>query len=172
MKLTPKQARFVEEYLVDLNASAAARRAGYSPRTADAIGRENLGKPTIEAAIAERQAARSERTQITADRVLLELARLAFFDLRKAYKEDGTLKLPHEIDDETAAGLASLETLTTMAGGGGDEAPLSLVTKKLKTFDKKGALELCMRHLGMFEKDNNQVAGGFVDLLARLNGRG
>ena len=172
MRLTPKQQRFVAEYLVDLCASAAAARAGYSAKTAGQIGLELLKKPEIAAAIAEAQRARSERTQITADRVLQELARLAFFDLRKAYKADGMLKLPHEIDDETAAGLASLETLTTMASGGGDEAPLSLVTKKLKTFDKKGALELCMRHLGLFEQDNKQAAGGFVELLAKLNGHG
>lgn len=75
--LTPKQARFVEEYLVDLNASAAARRAGYSVRTADATGRENLGKPAVAAAIAAAQAERARRTQITADDVLRHWATIA-----------------------------------------------------------------------------------------------
>ncbi len=73
---------------------------------------------------------------------------MAFADLRKAYNEDGTLKLPHELDDDTAAALAGLETTSTNIGD--VEDPATLATKKLKTWDKKGALELCMRHLGMF----------------------
>ena len=78
MKLTPKQARFIEEYLVDLNATQAAIRAGYSARAATAIGNENLTKPYIQAAIQIAQLARSERTQITVDKVLedIELIKL------------------------------------------------------------------------------------------------
>ena len=149
MGLKAKQSCFVQEYLIDLNATQAAIRAGYSPRTADAIGLENLGKPAIKEAIAEAMKAREQRTHITQDRVLQELARLAFCDLRKAFKDDGTLKLPKDIDDETAAALAGIDTTSTMAPGGDDEAPMSLVTKKIKTFDKGAALTLAMRHLGM-----------------------
>jgi phage terminase small subunit len=78
MKLTPKQTRFIEEYLVDLNATQAAIRAGYSARTATVIGNENLTKPYIQAAIQIAQLARSERTQITVDKVLedIELIKL------------------------------------------------------------------------------------------------
>ena len=79
--LTPKQAAFVAEYLIDLNAAAAARRAGYSERTADRTGYENLRKPEIAAAIAEAQAERSERTKLTADDVVAGLHREAtYFD--------------------------------------------------------------------------------------------
>ena len=67
LKLTPKQARFVEEYLVDLNATQAATRAGYSKRSAGIQGHENLKKPHIAAAISEAQQARSKRTEITQD---------------------------------------------------------------------------------------------------------
>lgn len=76
-KLTAKQAAFVSEYLVDLNASAAARRAGYSPRTANRAGHENLTKPDIAAAVAAAQEARAERLQITATEVLENLLRIA-----------------------------------------------------------------------------------------------
>lgn len=78
MKLTPKQVRFIEEYLVDLNATQAAIRAGYSARTANRIGPENLSKPVIAEAIQIAQLARSERTQITVDKVLedIELIKL------------------------------------------------------------------------------------------------
>ena len=78
--LTPKQQRFIDEYLVDLNASQAAIRAGYSARRADAIGYENLRKPEIAAAIRDAQAARSERTGITADRALQEVWAIATAD--------------------------------------------------------------------------------------------
>ena len=73
--LTPKQQRFVEEYMLDLNASAAARRAGYSVRTADAIGRENLGKPTIAAAIAEQRQALAAKTARTVADVMADIRR-------------------------------------------------------------------------------------------------
>ena len=76
--LTPKQQRFVDEYLIDCNATQAAIRAGYSPDTAKQQGTENLAKPAIVAAIAAAQAARKERTQVTADRVAKELSAIAF----------------------------------------------------------------------------------------------
>lgn len=78
----PKQRRFVEEYLVDLNATQAAIRAGYSRKTAASIGEENLRKPEIQAAIKAAMTARQERTEITQDRVIAELAKIAFGDSR------------------------------------------------------------------------------------------
>ncbi len=79
--LTQRQSRFVAEYLVDLNASQAAIRAGYSPRTAKVIASQNLTKLNIQAAIAEAQAARAERTKVTADKVVAELALIGFAEL-------------------------------------------------------------------------------------------
>ena len=69
-KLTPKQQRFVDEYLIDLNATQAAIRAGYSPKTARQIGEQNLSKLDIQQAIEQAKAERSERTKITQDDVL------------------------------------------------------------------------------------------------------
>ena len=83
-KLTDKQRTFVAEYLVDLNATRAAIRAGYSARNADKIGPELLGKTRVAAVIAEEQTKRAERTELTQDRVLEELKRIAFGDLRDA----------------------------------------------------------------------------------------
>jgi phage terminase small subunit len=151
-KLTPKQERFVEEYLIDLNATQAAIRAGYSQRTAASIGEENLRKPEISAAIHAAKAARSERTGITQDRVLQELARIAFYDLRKLYREDGSLKAPHEWDDDTAAALAGVEVVETKGNAEiGEEGARHIpeFVKKAKVFDKNSALTLAMRHLGM-----------------------
>ena len=79
-KLTPKQERFVSEYLIDLNATQAAIRAGYSEKTAGAIGKENLQKPQIQEALTEARTKQQKRTSITADMVLNELAAVAFDD--------------------------------------------------------------------------------------------
>lgn len=144
MNLTAKQQRFVAEYVKDLNASQAAIRAGYSSVSARNISSNLMTKANIQAAIAERMGKRSERTAITADRVLQELARLAFVDVRKAYNMDGSLKPLHEIDDDTAAAIAGMDMTETASGG-----ESITVLKKIKLIDKKGALELLMRHLGM-----------------------
>jgi phage terminase small subunit len=152
-KLTPKQERFVEEYLIDLNATQAAIRAGYSQRTARQIGEENLSKPDISRAIHAAKAERSQRTHITQDRVLQELARIAFFDLRKLYREDGSLKGMHELDDEAAAVLAGVDVVETKGNAeiGGEDGIRHIpeYVKKVKIPDKVGALGLAMRHLGM-----------------------
>ncbi|AOJ10840.1 terminase small subunit [Burkholderia mayonis] len=151
-KLTAKQQRFVDEYLVDLNASAAARRAGYSAKTAGQIGERLLKKVEVQHALAEAMKARCERTHITQDRVLRELARIAFFDIRKLYNADGTLKRPDLLDDEAAAGLAGVdvvEQMTYSADGDGELTATPMLTKKAKVFDKTAALTLAMRHLGM-----------------------
>ena len=147
-KLTAKQEAFCQEYLIDLNATQAAARAGYSPKTAHVIGQENLRKPAISARIGEAMAERERRVHITQDRVLQELARLAFSALRRAFKDDGSLKLPQEWDDDTAAAMAGVDTITSSMGGE-EEAAVSLTTKKVKVFDKGAALTLAMRHLGM-----------------------
>ena len=158
--LTHKQELFCQEYLVDLNATQAATRAGYSVRQAGVIGYENLKKPQIAARIKEAMAEREKRVHITQDRVLQELARLAFSDLRRAFKDDGTLKLPQEWDDDTAAAMAGVDTITSSVGGE-DESPLSLTTKKVKVFDKGAALTLAMRHLGMLN-DKLEVTAPLV----------
>lgn len=150
-KLTPKQQRFVDEYLVDLNATQAAIRAGYSPKRADAIGHENLRKPEIAAAIAERMKAREQRTEITQDKVVKELGRVAFGDPRKvmSWGPNGVkLKDSAELTDDDAAFVSEVSETTTEHGG----------SRKLKTNDKLKALELLGRHLGMF-KEKVEVTG-------------
>lgn len=91
-KLTPKQARFVEEYLIDLNATQAAIRAGYSVHQARSIGHQNLLKPAIAEAIAAAQAARAQRTAVDADWVLRRLADEAIADLADILDENGAVR--------------------------------------------------------------------------------
>ena len=141
-KLTPKQARFIEEYLIDLNASQAAKRAGYTgdPNT---VGPRLLADVGIRSLVDQALSKRSEKVEITQERVLLELKRLAFFDIRKIFNADGTLKKVVELDDDTAAAIMSVEMVEI-----GTDGQLA-ISKKFKASDKKGALELTMRHMGM-----------------------
>lgn len=137
--LTDKQRRFVEEYLVDLNATQAAVRAGYSPRTASRTGHENLKKPEIAQEVARLQAERSERTEITADRVVQELARLAFSDLRDVAKWSGTeitLQGSAELSGDAAAAVSEVKYTSFGLG--------------IKLHSKPQALKLLGDHLGMF----------------------
>ena len=143
--LTPKQAAFVAEYLVDLNATAAARRAGYSERTADATGWENLKKPEIASAIAAAQAERAKRTQIDADWVLKRLAAMADADLSDLHNSDGTLKPASEWPEVWRKGLiAGMETDETTVGG-----EKVVTTRKVKIADRLKALELIGRHVAV-----------------------
>lgn len=89
MKLTPKQSLFVDEYLIDLNATQAAIRAGYSEKTAGRIGNENVRKPVIQEAISERMKIRSERTEITQDRVLTDIELIKQDAMRLIEDKDG-----------------------------------------------------------------------------------
>lgn len=152
MALTDKQHRFVAEYLVDLNATQAAIRAGYSEKTARQVGSENLSKPDIADAIAIAQQERAERTGVTADMVIRELARIGFSDLRKVLSSGGSLIDPQEWDDDTAAAIASVEVVTLSGERGRDEEGNKIVerTHKLKVWDKNSALEKLGKHLGMF----------------------
>lgn len=151
LKLRPKQKMFVEEYLVDLNATQAAIRAGYSAKTASSIGEQNLRKLDIQTAIQEAMKDRQERTGVTQDRVIAELARIAFGDQRSVMEWGPSgvkLRDSKSLTDDQAAMVAEVSESVTANGG----------TLKLKTHDKVGALKLLGEHLGMF-KQKMEVTG-------------
>ena len=139
MALTAKQKAFVLEYLCDLNATQAAIRAGYSLRNADKIGFQLLEKTRVQAAIQEALQAREKRTLITQDRVLAELGKIGFSDLKDfvEFGPDGvSLKQDADVDGAVVAEVS--ETATQLGS-----------SKKIKLHDKMKALELIARHLGM-----------------------
>lgn len=173
MALTPKQEAFVREYLIDLNATQAAARAGYSARTANEQGCRLLANVSVRSAIEAEKAKRSERTEITADRVLQELARIAFFDPRRMFNENGEPKAITELDDDTAAVVAGLDVMEEFEGHGEDRVSVGFV-KKWKLSDKGSALSLAMRHLGMLNDklDLNATVTGSVAYKANIPRRG
>lgn len=169
-ELTAKQRAFVREYLIDLNATQAAIRAGYSEKTAQEQGSRLLSNVMVSAAVDEAMKIRADRTDITADRVLKELAKIGFADIRKAIKWQGTLVTEEDnsdggdtlviknvvtnnvtlvssddIDDETAAAISEISQNST--GG-----------IKLKLHDKRAALVDMGKHLGMFT-DRVEMSG-------------
>lgn len=164
--MTKKQKRFIEEYLIDLNATQAAIRAGYSPDTAKSIGSENLTKPDIQARIAKAMAERSRRTGVNADRVVMELAKIAFVNAGDVIDaETATLK-PDAARDDTAA-IQSVKVKTFGEDG---------LEREIKMADKLKALELLGKHLGMF-KDKVELSGSLEteknkldDLIQQMRG--
>lgn len=142
--LTKKQQTFVDEYLVDLNATQAAIRTGYSSKTANRIATELLSKPVIQAEIEESVKKRSARTEITQDRVLLEIARLAFNDPRKVFDKNNALLPIHEWPDDVAAAISSIKVLEYKVDG-----EVVGETKEVKFWDKGKQLELAGKHLRM-----------------------
>lgn len=157
MSLTPKQARFVEEYLLDLSATDAACRAGYSRKTAESQGSRLLSNVKVREAIDAALAARSERVEVKADDVLRELLRLARVDLGEAFDKDGRLKAVHSIPPDVRRAIAGIEVEELFEGHGPDRVQTGHV-RKVKFWEKTKALELLGKHLKLFT-DKLEVSG-------------
>jgi len=150
--VTDRQEKFCNEYLIDLNATQAAIRAGYSNKTADTQGPRLLQNVGVRAYIDAEIAKQSRRTGINADRVVKELARVALIDPTKVINMDNATVKDDASKDDTAA-ISSVRVKTSK-GVGGDS-----VEREIKLNDKLKALELLGRHLGMFN-DKLDVTGG------------
>ena len=148
-KLTAKQALFVAEYMVDLNATAAARRAGYSYKNAEVIGYQLLQKPLVKQALQAKMKKMEEKTEITIERVLKEYAKLAFYDPRQLFCDDGSPKDTSALSDDVAAAIAGLDVVEIYEGEGRNRKFVGYI-KKYRLADKKGALDSIGKHLGMF----------------------
>lgn len=166
-KLTPKKEVFCAEYIIDFNGSQAAIRAGYSERSSRVIAHEMLSDPMVSERVQQLIAERSQRTEITADRVLREVARIGLSDVRRLFTKTGTMKPIHELDDDTAAAVASVEVMEEFSGRGEDRVLVGHV-KKIKLWDKNSAAEKLMKHLGLFEKDNAQGADALRSVLVEF----
>lgn len=156
-KLSPIQARFCEEYLVDLNATQAAIRAGYSAKNANSKAAQLLAIVSIQTRISELMAARSERTKITADRVLTELAAVGFtnFSDLAEWGNDGLILLEStKLTPEQAKSVQSVKVKRTIS------ADSERIEMEIKQHSKLDALEKIGRHLGMFQTNTNVRLSG------------
>lgn len=139
-KLTAKQKRFCDEYLIDLNATQAAIRAGYSPKTACEQASRLLANVKVQDEIAIEMAERSKRTGINQDRVLTEIAKMAFVNIDDVIDLD-TAKVKRTATKEDLACIQSVKIKPTEFG----------TEREIKLCDKKSNLELLGKHLGMFK---------------------
>ncbi|SFM41208.1 terminase small subunit [Pelosinus propionicus] len=142
-KLTPKQERFVEEYLIDLNATQAAIRAGYSSHTANEQGARLLTNVSIRACVDKAKAERSKRTGINQDLILQEIARIARVNIMDIVNpETAEIKSCASVDDTAAIASIKVKKVPTEYGDS--------IEREVKVVDKIKALELAGKHLGMF----------------------
>ena len=144
--ITDRMRLFKSEYMIDRNATQAAIRAGYSPKTAHEIGRQLLKHPLLSVELEEAQRTVAEKLGITAERVLRERARLAFYDPRKLRDKDGRVLQLHELDEDTARAVIEY-----------DDTGLS---RKIKLASKDRSLLALERHLGLYADDGGGDVGG------------
>jgi phage terminase small subunit len=145
-EVTPKQERFIAEYLIDLNATQAAIRAGYSPKTAASQGERLLRNAEIQATVSAKQSQQLARADLTATRVLEEMRRLAFSDVRELFDEKGNLRPIHTLTPEQSACISGLEVIikNAKAGDGATDT-----VHKVKVWDKPKVLDMLGKHFGI-----------------------
>jgi phage terminase small subunit len=156
VKLNDKQELFCQEYLIDLNATQAAIRAGYSFATARSQGQRLLTIVDVQARISELNKSRLEATGISQKRVLEEYAKIAFFDIREIFDVDGGLINIKQLDANNAGAIASIKSSEEWGEDAEGNRIVTGTLKEVKVFDKIRALQDLGKHLGLFEKDNSQ----------------
>jgi len=161
-KLTPKQARFIDEYLKDLNATQAAIRAGYSPKTAQEISSETLSKPIIQEAVQKRRNELSAKAQMDQEWVLNNYKKLVDYTLEEIYDDDGNL-LPISQMSENARfasyGLRKVKKKAITINKDGSKKLSETNMHELKFTDKKAVFDQIGKHLGMFKSEEGQESG-------------
>lgn len=158
--LTEKQYIFCLEYLIDYNATRAAIKAGYSEKTAHSQGSRMLKNVKVKTFVDKKTKERSEKLDITVDRVLEEIASIAFFDIRKLFN-GSSLKEVDSLDDNTAKAISSVKSRIEKMDG---ENFAEVV--EIKSNDKLKALDMLSKHIGLYEKDNEQTKGS-VTIVAK-----
>ena len=161
--MTPKQQLFILEYRKDLNATQAARRAGYSKKTAGQIGERLLKNVEILKAIAQATERQMDRAELSAARVLEEMRRLGFSNVKKLFDEQGNLKPIHELSDEDAACIAGIEVVMKNATAGDGKVDRVL---KVKVWDKRATLEMLGKHFALLTE--RVIHEGGQELIAAL----
>ena len=159
--LTGKQQKFAECYVSHLNATLAAEQAGYSTTSLSATGHELLRNSKVAAYITQLKKQQLADMGITPERVLRELARIAFVDPDKMYDEFGCLKSVKDMDEDTRRAIASIETKELFEQEGRTKKYVG-DAKKVRTNEKTKAIEMMMRHFNLFEADNKSAASNTI----------
>lgn len=163
--LNDQQKKFADEFLLDFNGTQAAIRAGYSKKTAYSQAHDLLKKPEIQAYLKTKKKKTADKLELSQKRVLLELTRLAFSDLRNYFNADGTPKPITELSDDAAAALASSE-IEIRAGKIVKSKPQqpSVTISRLKLWDKSKAIEMLAKHFHIFDEIGPGDVHNHIDL--------
>jgi|SRR5918996_1343313 phage terminase small subunit len=163
-QLTPKQSQFIEEYLVDFNATQAAIRAGYSEKTARAIGFENLTKPDIQEALAQRRQEIADANELTPEKVVAELAKIAFASM-DTYTSWGPLGVRMVASNELPEGAAAAVAEVT------ESITDKTYSLRFKLHDKAGSLDKLLKYL-MWRQENVELGDRITKLEAQIEEMG
>lgn len=164
-KLTPKQELFCNEYLIDLNATQAAIRAGYSEKTARSTACEYLAKPNIQDRVAELNQKRINKVQIDADFVLKELYKIATSDVSTCFDDDGNLISIKEMPEPIRKAISSFEVQEVIDR---DTGEATSYIKKVKLWSKDKSLENLGKHLKLFtDKVEHNVGASLEEILTK-----
>ena len=153
-KLTDKEEAFCKEYLIDMNATRAAIRAGYSKKTANVAGPRLLVNVRVKKRLQKLIALRNKRVEVNEDRIVKELARIAFTNMAEYAAWSGdqvTLEDSKDLDEDNTAAVSEVGQTKTKGGGG---------SLKFKLHDKVKAMELLMRHRGMLSDKLDMTTKG------------
>ena len=172
-RIKQRRTRFIKEYLIDQNATRAAIAAGYSEKSAKVTGSRLLTNANVRSQIEKANDKVNAKLDLTVERIKLEIARLAYYDPKAFWNENGTAKPIHEIDEDARRAICGFETAELFTGSGEDRATAGYI-KKFKLADKRGAFELAARHLRMLTDrievtDADQIIGKLAAGRKRAN---
>lgn len=154
------RAAFVREYLIDMSPTNAAIRAGYTPSKATEIGQTLMKMPMVADAVKRAVASRAKRVNLNADRVLDMLGRMALGNPKSVFNEDGSMKAPHELNDDDAMLIAGVKTRRIVEINPDTGKMHNAEIQEVKLIDRTAVLALAMRHLGMMNDKLTIEAGG------------
>lgn len=151
-EMTEKEKRFVQNYVISWNGSEAVRQAGFKVSGVRQYAMSLLAKPYIAKAVLEAKEKYTKKMELTAERIYHEYACIAYFDIANLYDENGNIKRIIDMDKDTRAAISSCDVIDISEEG----RPSQTMIKKLKTIDKKGALDSAAKILNLFAADNKR----------------
>lgn len=150
--MTEQRKRFADKYFETLNGTQSAIYAGYSEKTAVSQASQMLQDPEVSEYLQNLRNEEAEKNGVSRERLLQEYKKIAFSDVRELYNADGGLHNVKQIDDETAGAISSIKSKEVYDGDGNKVGDII----EVKTHDKIRALDAIGKHIGFFEKDNQQ----------------
>lgn len=158
MALTEQKKRFADRYFETLKGSQSAIDAGYSEATSRQIAHNLLQEPEVEEYLSHLRSDMASRHGVSKERLIAEYAKIAFFDIREIYDTDGGLINVKQLDDKSAGAISSIKSTEEWGEDSEGNKIITGTNKEVKIFDKIRALQDLGKHLGLFEKDNDQKA--------------